>query len=105
MRQTTKPLRKNKHAMQSMTTKRRGRDINAPPPAGQSPSPRRHSARSSPRAHRLPSPAGRVGPAAAGCGSFLDDRKTEMAIYMRVRTESAISVLRCMSHVVLLTRR
>jgi len=42
---------------------------------------------------------------AAGCGSFIDERKTEMAIYMRTRTESAISVLRFMSHVVLLTRR
>ncbi len=42
---------------------------------------------------------------AAGCGSFIDERKTEMAIYMRTRTESAISVLRVMSHVVLLTRR
>ena len=40
---------------------------------------------------------------AAGCGSFIDERKTEMAIYMRTRTESAISVLRVMSHVVLLT--
>ena len=42
---------------------------------------------------------------AAGCSSFLDNRKTEMAFYTRARAENAISALRCMSHVVLLTRR
>ena len=31
---------------------------------------------------------------AAGCSSFLDNRKTEMEFYMRTRTENAISVLR-----------
>ena len=40
---------------------------------------------------------------AAGCSSFLDDRKTEMAFYMRARAENAISVLRCMSHVFFLS--